>query len=60
MRRNRLSGAEDENGPQGPGAGTPQGPPSVKGGPWGGGGPNVGGPCPGLPERYMFALSRAR
>ena len=47
-----------EKGPQGaggvcPGGGPLQGPPCLKGGPWGGRGPNGGGPCAGLPGRYI-------
>lgn len=61
-----LSGAEAEKGPQGPGGGkcpgrgTPQPPPSLKGGPWGAGGPNGGGPCGGLPGRYMLVFREER
>lgn len=58
--RKGLSVVEAENGPQGTGGkcpevGTPQGPPSLKGGPWVCGGPNGGGPCGGFPGRYILA-----
>lgn len=54
--RKGLSVVEAENGLQGTGVGTPQGPPSLKGGPWVCGGPNGGGPCGGFPGRYILAL----
>ena len=56
--RKWLSDATVESGTGGNslGGGTPQAPRNLRGGRWGGGGPNGVGRCAALPGRYMFVF----